>query len=64
MESVGTRKVLVHCEHNKRVPVFIALYRICRLSWSQEQALAAMREVWQPDAVWEKFIAESITSEG
>jgi protein tyrosine phosphatase (PTP) superfamily phosphohydrolase (DUF442 family) len=60
MESIGERRVFVHCVHNKRVPVFIALYRIARQGWSEGAALAAMREIWQPDDIWEHFIARAL----
>ena len=60
MDSAGQRKVFVHCAHNKRVPVFIALHRIAKQGWSEAAALEAMREVWQPDATWEKFIAQAL----
>jgi len=63
MEHAGERRVFVHCAHNQRVPVFLALYRIARQGWSQAAALAAMRELWQPDATWEKFIAQSLPDE-
>jgi len=64
MERSAHRKVLVHCAQNKRVPVFIALYRIARLGWSREEALAAMHGVWQPDPVWESFIARALQQPG
>lgn len=60
MERSGGRKVFVHCAHNKRVPVFVALYRIVKQRWSEAEALAAMREVWQPDTTWENFIAQAL----
>ena len=60
IEHAGPRKVFVHCAHNKRVPVFIALHRIIKQGWSEAEAPAAMREVWQPDATWEKFIAQAL----
>ena len=63
MERAGPRKVFVHCAHNKRVPVFIALHRIIERGWSEAEALTAMREVWQPDATWEKFIAQALQRE-
>ena len=63
MELVGGRKVFVHCAHNKRVPVFIAVHRVVKQGWSQSAALAAMREVWQPDATWENFIAQMLREE-
>ena len=64
MDAAHASKVLVHCAQNKRVPVFLALYRILRLGWERDAALAAMREVWQPDAVWESLIAECLANEG
>jgi len=64
MERAGSRKVFVHCASNKRVPVFIALHRIVKQGWSEAEALAAMREVWQPDATWDEFIAQSLRHEG
>jgi uncharacterized protein (TIGR01244 family) len=60
MEQAGKSKVLVHCRHNKRVPVFVALHRILKLGWNRSAALSAMREVWQPDETWEKFIAQAL----
>ena len=49
MEEAGDGKVFVHCRHNKRVPVFIALDRVLRQDWPRDEALAAMRQVWVPD---------------
>lgn len=60
MERTGRRKVFIHCAHNKRVPVFVALHRIAKQGWSEAAALAAMRDAWQPDATWEQFIAQAI----
>ena len=60
MDYANDRKVFVHCAQNKRVPVFIALYRITRQGWPESTALAAMREVWQPDATWEKVIVQAL----
>jgi protein tyrosine phosphatase (PTP) superfamily phosphohydrolase (DUF442 family) len=63
MGRAGERKVFVHCAQNKRVPVFVALYRIIRRGWSESAALAAMHEVWQPDATWENFIVQALRPE-
>lgn len=54
-EAVGA-KVFVHCRHNKRVPVFIALDRIVRQGCNEEQAWSDMRALWEPDEVWSGFI--------
>jgi protein tyrosine phosphatase (PTP) superfamily phosphohydrolase (DUF442 family) len=63
MERLGERRAFVHCAQNKRVPVFIALYRIARQGWSRAAALGAMREVWDPDETWQKFIAQALAGE-
>lgn len=61
LDEAGPRKkVFIHCAHNKRVPVFLALYRILRRGWPRETALAAMRQVWEPDATWQRFIAAAL----
>ncbi len=60
MQRAEGRKVFVHCAANKRVSVFVALYRIARQGWPQDDALAALREVWEPDAIWLGFMAEAL----
>lgn len=60
MDAAAGHKVLVHCRHNKRVPVFIALHRILRQGWPEDLAFATMRAVWQPDARWQRFIDEAL----
>ena len=62
MDAASERKVLVHCRHNKRVPVFIALHRILRQGWPEQEAFAAMRAVWQPDATWQRFIDDALAA--
>ena len=49
------RDVFVHCAANYRVSVFMAIYRVTELGWRREAALAAVRDVWEPDAVWAAF---------
>ena len=60
MQRAGDGKVFVHCRHNKRVPVFIALDRVLRQGWRRDEALAAMRQVWVPDANWQAFIERAL----
>ena len=61
MQAAGDGKVFVHCRHNKRVPVFVALDRIRRQGWNRNEALDAMRAVWQPDATWQEFIEHALS---
>jgi hypothetical protein len=42
------------------VTAFLGLYRVIRLGWVTEEAFALMRTVWEPDAVWSRFIAAAI----
>ena len=53
----GRGRTLVHCAANKRVTAFLGLYRVIRLGWTPDEAFALMRTVWEPDAVWSRFIA-------
>lgn len=57
MEKHRGRRILVHCAANKRVTSFIGLYRAIREKWEPERAFAPMREIWEPNPVWESFIA-------
>lgn len=56
MAQASGQKVFVHCRHNKRVPVFIALDRVLRQGWTREAALSAMQPAWELDDTWRAFI--------
>lgn len=55
------RKTFVHCAANKRVTVFLGLYRIIRLGWPPGKAFDLMNEIWEPDAVWSAFIVRMLS---
>ena len=63
MDANRTRSALVHCAANKRVTAFLGLYRVIRLGWAPDEAFALMRTVWEPDAVWSRFIAAALETE-
>lgn len=48
--------VWIHCAMNYRVSAFLAVYRVRRLGWTRDDALAELRKVWLPDAVWTEWI--------
>jgi hypothetical protein len=50
------RLLFVHCARNMRVSVFMGVYRVLEQSWTAEAALADVREVWEPDAVWRALL--------
>lgn len=56
------RRIFVHCAANMRASVFLALYRILRLRWPPDEAMAQVRDIWEPDAVWSGFIRLALTS--
>jgi uncharacterized protein (TIGR01244 family) len=58
IEANEDKKVFVHCAANMRVSVFMALYRILRLGWSEEKAFEQVTRIWVPNDVWQSFIDE------
>lgn len=50
------RKLWVHCALNMRVSAFVYLYRRIILGEDEQVAAFPLREVWQPDDVWQAFI--------
>lgn len=62
MAAAKGKRVFVHCRHNKRVPVFVALDRVLRQGWSRDAAFAEMRKGWVPDATWQAFIEQALSA--
>jgi len=58
METNKNKKMFVHCAANMRVSVFMALYRVLRLGWSEEKAFEQVKRIWVPNDVWQTFIDE------
>ena len=63
MAASAGRKVFVHCAANYRVTAFVGLDRVLRQQWDEERAFALMREIWQPDETWQRFIADALAGE-
>jgi protein tyrosine phosphatase (PTP) superfamily phosphohydrolase (DUF442 family) len=55
MQQWQDKKVFLHCAANKRVSVFLALYRINCLGWPEQQALQDIRRIWEPNPTWQAF---------
>jgi protein tyrosine phosphatase (PTP) superfamily phosphohydrolase (DUF442 family) len=66
-ENTG-RTILVHCQANFRATAFLALYRILRLGWKPEDAMAGMHRIWDEEEypIWKMFIEDNLrrTREG
>ncbi len=58
MDERREKVVHVHCEANFRASAFVAMYRILRLGWKEEDAFEIMHKIWDEDTypVWKLFI--------
>ncbi|MCB0116943.1 MAG: protein tyrosine phosphatase family protein [Caldilineaceae bacterium] len=59
LDAQSGKKVLVHCAANYRVSTFISLYGQKRWGWSESEADAHIRRLWEPNEVWAGFIADA-----
>lgn len=62
MHAESDRRIFVHCAVNKRASAFVFLYRVLRLGVAYEVAARDLLAVWQPDAVWNRFIEERLAA--
>lgn len=60
MDENRDAKRWVHCAANKRVSVFLGLYRYLRCGEASGEAFALQRDIWAPDAVWSRFLARKL----
>jgi protein tyrosine phosphatase (PTP) superfamily phosphohydrolase (DUF442 family) len=60
MDELSDKRVFVHCAANKRVSVFMALYRQRRQGWSADAVMPDVLAIWEPDDVWRRFLEEMI----
>jgi protein tyrosine phosphatase (PTP) superfamily phosphohydrolase (DUF442 family) len=55
MDAHSDRQVFVHCAANKRVSVFVYLYRICQ-GTDEIIARRDLAKIWTPEPIWQDFI--------
>jgi protein tyrosine phosphatase (PTP) superfamily phosphohydrolase (DUF442 family) len=60
MDENRDKKCFVHCIANMRVSAFVFLYRVLRQGVAPDAARAMLHRLWQPNAVWQKFIDDSL----
>lgn len=60
MDANHGKKIWVHCAANKRVSVFLGLWLHLRQGVPRDDAFALQRDIWQPDALWSRFIANAL----
>lgn len=56
MDGAEGQKVFIHCAANMRVSCFVSLYGEARLGWSRQRAQGFIRQIWEPDEVWARFL--------
>ena len=58
MKANADQKIFVHCAANMRVSAFMYLYRRIHDRMSDEEAKKYLSQIWQPNEIWQKFIAQ------
>jgi protein tyrosine phosphatase (PTP) superfamily phosphohydrolase (DUF442 family) len=56
MDKYSAQKVFVHCAANKRVSVFLYLYRQLAEGIDELIAHQDLVKIWTPDQIWQHFI--------
>ena len=64
MHRLSQRRLWVHCAMNMRVTAFLGLYWANECGWDRAKAFELMDNVWEPNDVWSKFIAENLGNAG
>jgi protein tyrosine phosphatase (PTP) superfamily phosphohydrolase (DUF442 family) len=62
MQQYADRSIYVHCAANKRVSVFIYLYRRLYQNIAMAKALTDLEKIWTPNPIWQKFMDEVLIS--
>jgi len=57
MAAFSDHKVWVHCVVNYRVSAFLYHYQLIVQSATEEQARKVILPSWQPNEVWQQFMA-------
>ncbi len=55
LTALRGRRLFIHCAANKRVSLFLALWRMADQGWSRSRAEAELHQRWQPNEVWQQF---------
>lgn len=62
MDENQDQVMLVHCAANKRVSAFLGLYWHLHQGKPVGEAFQLLRDIWEPDEVWSKFIARKLAA--
>lgn len=64
MDTYKDEKLFVHCAANMRVSAFLFLYRTLYEGVPEELAQADLDRIWEPNEVWQKFLASVQATHG
>ena len=64
MRALAQHRLFVHCAANKRVSVFVALYRVIEEGRRLDEVWTDVEAIWQPDAVWQAFLRDTLLASG
>ena len=56
LDSLGERKVLVHCQVNMRASSMVFLHRVIVGKEAPDQAFEAVAKVWSPQGPWRRLM--------
>jgi protein tyrosine phosphatase (PTP) superfamily phosphohydrolase (DUF442 family) len=62
MQAHKEQPIFVHCAMNMRVSAFVYLYRHLVLEMPSPEAYESMTKIWQPNAIWQRFIETVIAA--
>ena len=62
MNTFADKKVFVHCAMNMRVSAFVFAYRVRKRKAPRDIALADLTTIWQPNAIWQKWIDAQLSN--
>ena len=60
MDQMEANMVFVHCAANYRATAFTGLYLFAKSELSREELQSFIARIWQPDAVWQRFIDDAM----
>ncbi len=63
MSRLDGKKLFIHCARNKRVSVFMMLYRHIKLRLPLEECRVDVSKIWEPDPTWQEFIDEVLEAQ-
>lgn len=64
MNSLGDRKILVHCQVNMRASSMTFLYRVVVGHEKPEQAYESVSRIWSPGGPWKNLLTSQLRKAG